>query len=141
MAAVTSRGIGRDAVVGDPVVAGQDHRPDPVHRTRRADPLAGGQPGGQILQPAQRAERLGQGVETLDAAARRRGRGRGDHAQRGQSGQCRRLGAPRPARRTSRCTSSASTTPRTAHKASWVTKLAVRNSYSTVAGKSAGTSS
>ena len=47
------------------MITGQDHRPDPVQRARRADALASGQPGGEILQPAQRAGGLGQCGESL----------------------------------------------------------------------------
>ena len=65
MAAVTSRGYADTAFVRDAVVPGQDDRPDPVQRSRWAFALAGRQPGGQVLHPTERADRLGQRLEAL----------------------------------------------------------------------------
>ena len=48
---------------GDSVIAGQHHQPHPLERPRRADALAGGHPGAELLQPSQGPVRLGEGGE------------------------------------------------------------------------------
>ena len=63
-------GVRRHAIVGDPVVTGQDHRADPLEGGGRADALAGRQPGSRVLQPAQGAERFGQALADVRRRAR-----------------------------------------------------------------------
>ena len=57
--AVTAGREGRDAVRGDAVVAGEDRDQRRARRRRRLA-LPGGQPFGDLLEPAERARRLGQ---------------------------------------------------------------------------------
>ena len=56
--------IGGDAVVGDAMITSQDHRSYPVQGAWWACRLAGRHPRGQMLQPAERTQWLGQCVQT-----------------------------------------------------------------------------
>ena len=56
------RRIGRHPGPGDAVVTGEHHHPGALELSRRALPLARRDPYRQVLEAAQRAPRLGQGV-------------------------------------------------------------------------------
>ena len=51
--------IGRDSARGHPVIAGEHHEPDQFGRSRWAGALAGGEPGREVLDSAEGADRLG----------------------------------------------------------------------------------
>ena len=74
---VTSAGIGRDAAGGDAMIAGEDRHHRPIdHRRRPA--LPGGEPDHDLLEPAERAGRLGEHRVARPAPPRpRRGPGPG----------------------------------------------------------------
>ena len=63
-------GVGRDAERRHPVIAGEDRDPRPVEH-RRVAALPGAEPGGYLLEPAERAGRLGQGCLAAGGSARR----------------------------------------------------------------------
>ncbi len=52
--------VGGDAVLGNAVVGGDDHDPDALERMRGAGPLHRADPGGELLEPAERAGRFGE---------------------------------------------------------------------------------
>ena len=67
--------IGRDAVVGDVVVAGEDDRADAIDRLGRNGTLGGGDPDGQVTQPAEGARGSGQTGQTFGRPDSNLGRG------------------------------------------------------------------
>ena len=58
--------IGRHRLTRNSVITGEDHRADPIEGSRGGQiALAGRQPGGRVLEPAEGAERFGQRLQTL----------------------------------------------------------------------------
>jgi hypothetical protein len=68
----------RDAVVGDAVIAREDHRAHAVDRCRRDDPLRRGDPYGQVAESAEGSGRRRETREAFGSSRPHVGRGGGD---------------------------------------------------------------